>query len=358
MLRSHLLLAMMGTAAVASLAVACGDDAGTGGGGGGSSTPAGVSPPPRPEDAPVGDGAGTIFGASHIYIGTKTRAGVESADAWKDFGYDLDHQVTASDFSNHCTPAGGAAPNNTFPDGTNGIDNAFGKVLLPIIKTAAATSVDDLEASLNEAITGGSFTIIMNLKNLGSAADYSKIDAGLLAGKEGEPPVWKTVPEFPEVPFANSYLAGNTWVSGDQGTVSLNIGIAGFSLALDIKAAYLTMDLSSAHDGATGGVVAGVLDTEAFIDQLRDVLGAVQPSFCDGAAVEGILNQIRQASDIMKDGSNGAGQECDGISIGIGFDASVITLNGEGSPADPVDPPCQEGGGNAGGGGTGGAGGG
>jgi len=323
--------------------------------GGGSPTPGGVSPPPRPTGASPGDGSGTIFGASHIYIGTKTRDGVEKSDAWADYGYDLDHQVTGSAFTTHCKPAGGAAPNNVFPDGTNGIDNAFGKVLLPIIKTAAATSVTDLEASLNEAITGGTFTIIVNLKDLGAGANYDPINAGLLAGKEGVPPVWKTVPEFPEVPFTNSYVNENTWVSGDQGTVSLNIGIAGFSLALDIKAAFLTMDMNSAHDGATGGVVAGVLDTEAFIEQLRDVLGAVQASFCDGAAVEGILNQIRQASDIMKDGTQDAGAECNGISIGIGFDASVITLDGEGTPADPVDPPCM-GGGSEGGGPVGGAG--
>lgn len=365
MLRSHLFLASLCVVGLA-MGVGCGDsDTGTGGGGGGTPT-AGVVPPPRPDGAGPGDGTGVIFGTTHIYIGTKTRDGQESADAWKEFGYDIDGQVTAQDFSGHCDPAGGAAPNNVFPDGNDGIDNAFGRVLLPIIKTAAATSVSDLEAELNGAIAEGSFNIMVNLTDLGSGADYDPISGLLQAGKEGVGNTWKAAPEFLEDPtdplsasvkFPNSYLTENVWVSGDQGTVELNIAIAGFELSLNIESAVITMELDGAHGGATKGVISGVLDTEALIDQLRSVLGAVDPSFCEGTAVEGILNQIRQASDIMKDGSQQTGVECNGISIGLGFDATAVTIDGVGTPAEEVPPPCSEGGGGAGGGGTGGAGG-
>lgn len=349
MLRSQLLLATF--CAVGMSMAACGDDTTSegGGGSGGGPSGSGVTPPDRPTEAPVGDGSGKIFGTEKIYIGTKTRQGQESPDAWKEYGYDLDGQVTGQDFTQHCKPNGSAAPNNVFPDGNDGIDNAFGRVLLPIIKTAAMTSVPDLEAELNSAIAEGSFNIMTNMTDLGDAADYSKINTLLLAGKNGVGDTWQAAPEFltnpadatsAKVKFPNSYLVGNTWVSGDKGTVDLSIAIAGFALALKIQSAVITMDLDAAHGSATNGVIAGVLNTEDLIEQLRAVLGAVDASFCEGTAVEGILNQIRQASDIMADGSQNPDQTCDGISIGIGFDSTVVTLDGVGEPAEPAPEPC------------------
>lgn len=364
MLRSNLFVASLCLVGIAS-AFGCGDDTGTGGNGGAAA--AGVQPPGRPEGAGPGDGSGVVFGTTHIYIGTKTRAGAATSDAWKDFGYDLDGQITTSDYTNHCKPAGGATPGNSFPDGTDGIDNSFGKNLLPVIKTAAGTQVSDLEASLNGAIEDGSFNIMVNIKNLGTAADYDPLDSLLLAGKEGNVATntWKAAPEFlndttdpdsAKVTFPNSYLSGNTWVSGDKGTVELNIAIAGFNLSLEIQSAVITMELDAAHGGATKGIIAGVLNTEALISSLRDVIGAVDPSLCEGTAVEGILNLIRQASDIMDDGSQDPASECNGISIGLGFDATAVTVDGVGAASPPADPPCQ-GGGGTGGSGTGGAGG-
>jgi len=372
MLRQNLLLLSIGAASVLALtAAACGDSGtDTTGSGGGSSSGGGLQPPKRPTDAVAGDGTGKLYGTTHLYIGTKTRSGELSADAWKDYGYDLDGQSTASDFKNHCKPAGGAAPNNVFPDGNNGIDNAFGKVLLPVIKTAAMTSSPDLEGSLNDSITGGSFNIMIDLATLGDGTDYDPIDGYLYAGKNGVGSAWEAAPEFlsdpnnadmtaalhsSQVHFASSYTNANTWVSGDKGTVGLSLGIAGFSLDLNIRSAVLSMELSGDHSTGTNGVIAGVLDTEELIDQLRTVLGAVDTSFCEGAAVEGILNQIRQASDIMKDGSQDPNATCDGISIGLGFDAGIVTITKVGDPAEPGTPPCEgTGGGGGAGGGAGG----
>lgn len=355
MLRSHLFIATLG--ALGLVGIGCGDSddpdgngGGNTGGGGTGGEATGVQPPDRPEANP-GDGTGTVFGTSHIYIGTKTRAGAEANTAWEDFGYDLDGQVTSGTFTNHCKPAGGAAPNNTFPDGKEGRDNAFGKVLLPIIKTAASSQVSDLEAELNGAIEEGSFNIMLNIQDLGSAADYNPLDTLLLAGKEGDPATntWMAAPEFlndtsdptsAKVTFPNSYLVGNTWVSGDEGTVDLNIAIAGFSLALKIRSAVITMDLDSAHGGASNGVIAGVLSTEELIAQLRAVIGNFDRSFCEGTAIEGILNQVRQASDIMQDGTQDPNAECDGISIGLGFDADVVTIGGVGTASQPAADLC------------------
>ncbi|MFO0551697.1 MAG: hypothetical protein U0271_25145 [Polyangiaceae bacterium] len=365
MLRSHLVLGAMGAAALLlSGLTACGDSGTNTGGAGGQAPAGGVEPPGPPSDGVPGDGSGTVFGTTHIYIGTKTRSGTESGDAWKDYGYDLDGQITAGDFTKHCKPAGGAAPANVFPDGNEGRDNAFGKVLLPIIKTAAMTSVQDLEAELNNAISGGSFNIMLNITDLGTAENYDPLNTLLLAGKEGVGTTWKAAPEFlnnpadinsSKVKFPESYLNANTWVSGSKGTLTLSIAIAGFDLDLNINSAVISMELDAGHTTATNGVIAGVLNTAELVDQLRSVIGAVDPSFCEGAAVEGILNQITMASDIMADGTQDPNATCDGISIGLGFDAGVVTLDGVGMPAEPGTPPCQGTGGAGGGGGAGGA---
>jgi hypothetical protein len=372
MLRSHLYLAFGAAGLLTLSAVACGDDSGTGtGGSGANNTTAGKQPPARPSSGGPGDGTTVTFGTSKLYLGIKTRAGVEDPKAWADFGYDLDGQVTEQDFSNHCKPAGNAPPKSVFPDGNQGIDNSFGKYLLPIIKTAASSlGGGDLEATLNESITDGSFNIMMELGALGTQANYNPINAQLFAGKEGTPPDWKLVPEFFSPPltpgntvpnpiqspvrFANSYVNNNTWVSGDKGTVQLSLNISGQSFALNIRSAVISMDLDAARGSATNGVIAGVLDTEELITQVRDVLGPFIS--CDGSAVDGILNQLRQGSDIMKDGTQNPNATCDGISIGLGFDATKVNVVGVGELSDPAENPC-EGGGGTGGNGTGGGGG-
>lgn len=358
MLRSHKLLAALTVASVFALPlVGCGDD--TSGTGGGGTTPAGAQPPARPSGASAGDGPGATLATTKIYVGTKTRAGAESPNAWKDFGYDLDGVTTSTDFASHCKPAGGAAPNNVFPDGNDGIDNAFGKVLLPVLKTAAsAGGVTDLEAELNGGIADGTFTIILDLSNVGTGANYDPIAAYLGAGKNGVGGTWEIVPELLKpggtsladsvVAFPTSYVADNTWVSGDKGTVSLALDIAGFQLALNIRSAVITMDLNADRSAGTNGVIAGVLDTEELLTELKKVIGNLDASLC-GSAGDNLLNQVRQASDIMKDGSQ-SGDTCNGISIGLGFDASQITLGPVAEPATGGgEDPCAAGaGGGAG----------
>ena len=91
--------------------------------------------------------------------------------------------------------------------------------------------------------------------------------------------------------------------------------------------------------------------------QIETLAGTLSPEFCNGGpTVESILNQIRQASDIMSDGSQQAGTPCTGISIGLGFDATEVTVDGVGAAAMPQPDPCDGGAGGMGTGGAGGAG--
>lgn len=342
MLRSHFMLAGLCASALGLASIGCGDDTGTGG----ASSNGGAQPPKPTSGAPAAEGDSVSMGISKLYIGTTTRAGADSSTAWEDYGYDLDGQVTTTDYSKHCKPAGGASPADTFKDGKEGRDNAFGKSLLPIIKSAAMGT--DLQAQVNKALDDGSFTVIVDMSKLGTGKDYNGIPSFLLAGKNKMGDTWDLVPELltgttpdsSKVKFPESYVTNNTWVSGTKGDVQLSLSIAGYDIQLNIASAVITMDLDAGHTGATNGVIAGVLKTEDFISQLKKVVGAFDTSLCSGPTVDSILNRIRQASDIMADGTQNANATCDGISIGIGFDATKVQLGKVADPAMGQNDPC------------------
>ena len=348
MLRSHWIVGC------AALLIGCGNSTSTTGTGTGGSK-SGTEPPPRPTGAMAGDSSGPkALAITKIFIGTTDRMGNASSTAYQQYGYDLDGMITTTDFSKHCTPNHGAAPKNVFVNGPNGVDNSFGKNLLPII-TSAAGQGTDIQASLNGAIGKGSFTIIVDMPNLGTSTDYTPLTAYLLGGKNGTCSggtctSWQLVPELLNAPkmqasdaavqFMNSYLTKNTWVSGDKGTVNLSLAVAGFNLNLTIASAVISMELGSDHNTATNGIIAGVLNTEDFITQLTNVIGAFQSSLCNSSTLDSILNQIRQASDILHDGTQDPTKVCDGISIGLGFEAANTMLGTVAPPAMPQQNPC------------------
>lgn len=70
--------------------------------------------------------------------------------------------------------------------------------------------------------------------------------------------------------------------------------------------------------------------------------GSLNPSLCPPSATfESIAQQIRQASDILADGTQDPGVTCNGISIGLGFEAEAATLGvvfDAPVPPDPCNP--------------------
>ena len=163
MLRKPVVLAGLSLILFSSWAVGCGSDSsGSGGGGtGGAGGPSGpgIQPPDRPEGASPGDGMGTAFAVSELFLGDTDRNGSPNPSAWKDFGYDLDGKISTKDSTDLCKPNAGGSPSSVYPDGNDGIDNAFGKLLLPIITGLA----QDASAQVNESIQAGDFTIIVNV---------------------------------------------------------------------------------------------------------------------------------------------------------------------------------------------------
>ena len=70
--------------------------------------------------------------------------------------------------------------------------------------------------------------------------------------------------------------------------------------------------------------------------------GSFDPSLCTGPTIMSIVDQITQASDIMADGSQDPTQTCNGISIGIGFNASLVQLGPVVAPPAPKANTCAD----------------
>ena len=330
------------------------------------------TPPSRPVDAPEGDGNGYVFAVEKLFLGETDRHGIESASAWKKFGYNLDGKKSTADSTDLCKPLGNAPAATVYPDGNDGIDNSFGKLLIPTIHALSPFPT----TGVNTSIAEGSFTLMVKIDKLGKSANYSNLAAALYGGADlGMPPAWDGNDEWPVlpellkdpndinsslVPFKSSYVAEQTWVSGNPATLSLTIGISGNPFTLTISNAVITMELDPDRAGAANGIIAGVLEVEPLISQLREVAGSISPDLCnDSSTFDSFADQIRQNADIMADGSQDPSKSCEAISIGIGFEAKAVKLGPIAAKAEPGPDPCAGGMGGAGGaaGGAGGAGG-
>jgi hypothetical protein len=195
--------------------------------------------------------------------------------------------------------------------------------------------------------------------NLGSGANYNPLVTRLYGGADlGMNPkfdgtdTWPVLPQLlndptditsAKVQFMTSYVNNNTWVSGGKGTVDLMLSVDSFSLDLTISGAQIAFDMDSAHKTGTNGTISGVLNTQALITELKSVAGAFDPAFCDpnNTTFQSIATEIAQASDILSDGTQDPQKTCDGISIGIGFDAAIVANpTTVGPPAACKPNPC------------------
>ncbi|AKT40832.1 hypothetical protein [Chondromyces crocatus] len=308
--------------------------------------------PPGPPAEKPGSGEGKVYAVDQLFLGETDRSGAKKDDAWKDYGFNLDGKISDATSKGLCKPVGTATPSSVYTDGNNGIDNSFGKNVLSIITAAEPNASAEVTKSINE----GDFTIILQVTGLGADAAYNPLTSRLFVGASmGSAPAWDGNDEWPlvreflnnpsdpnssKVVFSQSYVTDNTWVSGTKTTLDLTIAVAGYNISLPITNALIAMDLNAEHTGANNGTIAGILPTEQLIAELKKVIGAIQPSLCSGSAAETIFNNIRQASDVLQDGTQNPEKECDGISIGIGFNAKEIKLGAVADAAPPATDPC------------------
>jgi hypothetical protein len=313
-----------------------------------------VGQPPKAGPEKSGDGAGVVLAVNKLFVGETGPDGTASNTAWRQYGFNVDGKVSTTASQDLCKPADGAKPADVYQDGDDGIDNSFGKNVLPILLAL----VPNPSAEASNAIASGDFTVILKIDGLGEETSYNPLITKLYGGASlGRAPAWDGNDEWPVVPellsqagdiesstvvFPKSYLVDNTWVSGTKGAFTLNLSIAGNNISLSVSGATISLDLDADHKGGINGTISGVLETELLIQELQNVIGAIDANLCQGAALETIILSIRRASDILKNGSQDPSKACDAISIGLGFTAKQVQLGAIAPETPPAENPCMD----------------
>jgi hypothetical protein len=197
----------------------------------------------------------------------------------------------------------------------------------------------------------------VRVEGLGAAASYSTVPgAWFEAGWMSVPPAWDGSDAWPvrfestlggstdtpAMPFPSAYMTERVWVSGGPAPVSLGLPSGGLFLSLSLHRAIVTMEIPPSSDTVSRGIIAGILDTGAYVEEVRKFAGALDPGLCSGPTIESIANHIRHASDILVDGSQDPGKPCNGISVGLGFTATRAKLGSVLPPEPPPPDPCDQ----------------
>jgi hypothetical protein len=310
----------------------------------------------------------STFAMQTILLGEgATVAGPPSPTAWQAFGYDLDGLVTTTSSKNVCTLTAGAPPSNQL-DGNDGIDNAWGNAVLPIIESALAGGAPSAAASA--VLAAGGWTLQIQITGLSAdpAQSARGLDAQLfVSGPLGAMPAFDQTTDWPVLPssladgatiaggalvhFTNVYVVAGTLVATGASQPMLlplvvNWEIFNTSTPVSLPLIIHDPTLTFVHatpNAASHGIIAGLLDMQALITALQTIAAYADQDLCPQTYV-GFIPQIQQAQDILTDATNKPGLLCDAISIGLGFTASLVanpTLLGTDPP--PKFNPCDAG---------------
>ena len=302
---------------------------------------------------------GTNFAMRHYYLGDTDRAGVNGATAWQSFGTNVDGKVTTAQSTDVCTLTAGAAK-STQVDGPGGIDNSWRDNNIPNFETILGTG---FSASYNASVDGGAFTTMIDVTGLtGDPAQSGSAPGwGFVGASFGGPPTWKTADDWPVYPdwlvdgslasgskiaFSAGSIDGGTWSIGAPTELPFQLGFGGVGVVLVIHQATVSF-VHATPSTAAGGNIGGVLETQELVDALNNAAGWLAVGLCSGSAIGSIDQQLEQAQDILSDGTNVAGQSCDAISIGLGFDGVQIgAVRQVTFPEQPLPNICPEAGGD------------
>ncbi|MEZ4369518.1 MAG: hypothetical protein R3B07_01780 [Polyangiaceae bacterium] len=276
------------------------------------------------------------FYISEYQLGTLDPSGTPSVSAWQYYGADIDGKTSTSASANHCRLQPGANP-SVKQDGINGIDNSFGANVLPMLQGIEPSVAEEL----NARVAGGDSSVfVTGPSGFGQIISGSIARANTFSGSAaGE--WWVSDVDYPGG-NASCSIDGETL--NDQvyvwsfGTWKLPLMIAGTELLVPIRQPALGG--KSVNGVLSDMMLSGVIPAEELIEALRQVAGALDPSLCSGSTFDSIAQQVRAASDVRVDGTNGdPSLDCNGISIGIGLNFTGALIRGY-TTTQPAPPAC------------------
>lgn len=341
-----------------------------------SDAPAGAGPidasvGDAPAEAAADDGgdataapAPRVFAVKTVYFGDAPMPGQAadaggdagpSSTAWKAFGRDIDGKVSTSASTDTCTPASGAAA-SVKVDGDAGNDDSFGANVLPLLLSLLGS---DFPAKYNASVATGAPTPLLAISGLHDdpAETASNVPGQIFGGAAfGGPsaPTFTTADDWPVDPStladgktlasgAKSLLPGGAvasgaWSSGADAELLVPLKLT-TRVTLHVKAARVTFVHASAHEVARG-MISGVVPIADLTEAFHQVIGSLDPQYCSGPVYDNIVQALKQAQDILDDGTNRADTPCNAVSIGLGFEAEEVGPLRTVAPASTAAAPC------------------
>jgi hypothetical protein len=274
---------------------------------------------------------------------------------WQTLGYDLDGKATTKDSTDACALKTGA-PRSSQADGDEGIDNAFGKLITPLLQATLQDAQPS--ATLTTAIDPGRFTLQIQVTGLDDLPTQTcdGLSAQIFTSDRfddgGAVPAFDFTTDWPvmseslndgasivsgsKAQFGDAYIQDGTFVAGanDDVTVPLHLVFDGRPLDLLVHHALLTFEHPIAHE-TRNGVLAGVLDAA----ELKKAAEYGLPPCCMRVCGNG--DPYGEAMDIAADETNTPGVPCNAISFAVGFHArGVANPTKVAPPLPPPPPPC------------------
>jgi hypothetical protein len=185
-----------------------------------------------------------------------------------------------------------------------------------------------------------------------TTADNWPVDPSYVAGATAGSPL--PTPITSSVTFSGAYDVNGTFVSGSYTNVTLTLTVSGQQISVPVQHAIITFQNPGVLDGGStsatnlsGGIIAGIVKATDLVNSISAVAGNF--GICSGSTLMSLQASILKSADIMVDGSYQPTTTCDGVSIGIGFDADQIGLpQVAGTPTSSASP-CSADGGSEGG---------
>lgn len=285
------------------------------------------------------------FAARHVFLGETDRAGVMNAEAWKTYGRNIDGITTDGATNNgECKKPTGIPP-SVVVDGDDGIDNSWGKNIVPYLLNLQSTP----SASLNELLEGGGRTPMLHFGDVPKRT--GTVSLGLVTAESTIAPKWdgndsrpiaesSTAAGKPKTLFVGATLAEGVLTTGDgSAPFVLSFVFGPSTLEVPIRLARVKMTIAEDGKTANQGTISGVIDTEELVGAFAKAVGSLNMSFCDSLFTPA-AEAIRRSSDILIDGTQDSAKDCNAISFGVGFDATFVAVGPVAGPVAPAEDSC------------------
>ncbi|MBX3226926.1 MAG: hypothetical protein KIT84_40760 [Labilithrix sp.] len=304
--------------------------------------------PPGPEGAPTTSTELRTYALTSFTLGDLDRTGNVEPEAWRKLGYDVDGLVTNAETDLARTCQGAQTGREKLLDGDDGIDNSFGRNIVPLLSLAGGSP----SKALTAAAVDGRFTLLVQVT--GFVDDPAQTNTGLSGGvlfttpfggvDSGIRPSFTTGDDFPylaepQPKFENAYVVRGELVNGKgTGEFPLLLSLAGSTVRITVHHATISFKHDPASQAITTGTISGVVETKALVDSMDALASRFPTPICPGELLDNIKTAIANASDILRDGAQDPARPCDGISIGLGFEAKRV---GNPTTAGPPSPDSQ-----------------